>query len=302
MITSTISETRPITILIKEKDLIPVKAILNFLSDKYLNFRVDKFRTGKIGEDILVSFQVSDEFYRKVLEKFAYNDIPIIMKDQNALDFIDSKKEQKRRKLRAQGWSEIIKTNKQLTLKELKKLINKGKVKEVIREAKGGIRSNQEIVTKARKSLSETIYIAIDNLVSYSEENNRKTQEVIDQLILIAGDKDLKLFHKNEEMTQAGLTAINLSCSNGKYYHNLISIANNTKLSNFSNIKAAIALAELVYSSSDEEISIMDDIMKSLNLRWLNITLETISHKLSSEETDLISNFLNLIASKRITK
>lgn len=299
MIANTISETRPITILIKERDLVPVKAILNFLSDKYLNFRVDKFRTGKIGEDILVSFQVSDKFYRKVLEKFAYNDIPIIMKDQKALDFIDSKKEQKKRKLRAQGWSEIIKANKQLTLKELNKLINKGKVKEVIREAKGGIRSKQEIVNKARKSLSETIYIAIDNLITYSEENNGKTQEAIDQLILIASDKDLKLFHKNEEMTQAGLTAIDLSCSNKKFYHNLISIANNTKLSNFSNIKAAIALADLVYPSSDEKIRIMNEIIKSLNLRWLNIALETISHKLSQEEADLVQNFLKLVTSKR---
>ncbi len=66
-----------------------------------------KFRTGFIGEDILISFKVTDEFYPKVLEKFAYNDIPVIMQDKKTLEYIDEKKQQKRRKLQTQGWSEI---------------------------------------------------------------------------------------------------------------------------------------------------------------------------------------------------
>lgn len=299
MITSTLSETRPITILIKEKDLVPVKAILNFLSDKYQNFKALKFRTGKLGEDILVSFQVSDDFYHKVLEKFAYNDIPVIIKDKSALDYIDDKKELKKRKLRAQGWSEIIVSNKQITLNELNKLVKEGKVKEVIKETKGGIRSKQDVVKKAKESLSETVYFAIDNLITFAEGNVRKTQESIDQLVLIASDKDLKLFHKNEEITQAGLTAIELSTSHHKCYDNLIKIANNTKLNNLINIKAVIALADLINNTPEEESEIELETIKSLNLRWLNIALETVTNKLSDEEKDTINNFLQTILNKR---
>jgi len=47
-----------------------------------------KFRTGFIGEDILISFKVTDEFYPKVLEKFAYNDIPVIMQDKKTLEYL----------------------------------------------------------------------------------------------------------------------------------------------------------------------------------------------------------------------
>lgn len=57
MFNKSLNDTKSITILIKEKDLVPVKAILKFLSDKYQMFNIMNFRTGKIGEDILVSFR-----------------------------------------------------------------------------------------------------------------------------------------------------------------------------------------------------------------------------------------------------
>ncbi len=299
MKTEILNNIKPITILLKEKDLASVKAILNFLRDKYPQFSIMKFRTGGIGEDILVSFKVHNDFYPKVLEKFAYNDIPIIMKDKSSLEFISEKKEQKRKKLRAQGWSEIIVIKRQLTLRELTRLSNEGKVKEVTKEARGGVGSKIEIINKAKKLLSETIHIAIENLVKYSEGCVWKKQEAIDQLLLIAADKDLKLFHKYDEICKAGLTAIELSHSHKNYYENLIKIANHSKLNNLINIKAVTTFADIYFNSSDEERDQLPNAIKLLNVRWLRIAYDTIQQKLSIEEREHFNFFIEFIENKR---
>jgi hypothetical protein len=293
------NDIKPITILLKEKDLASVKAILKFLNERYSKFSVMKFRTGKIGEDILVSFKVSGEFYPKVLEKFAYNDIPIIMKDKSSQEFIDKKKEHKRKKLQAQGWSEITIDKRQISLSELIELSSNGKIKEVAKEAKGGVNSNITIVNKAKELLTETINIAIENLVKYAEVKLSRSQEAIDQLLLIATDKDLKLFHKNVEISQAGLAAIELSLSHKNYYDNLIKIANHPKLNNLTNIRATVAFADLYFTSSEKELEQFPDVIRLLNTRWLKIAFETIQHSLSIEEVEQFNHFIQFIENKR---
>ncbi|MDX1700228.1 MAG: hypothetical protein R3250_06400, partial [Melioribacteraceae bacterium] len=188
----------PITLLTTEKELTTIKTILDFLNDKYPNFKVIKFRTGKIGENILVSFKVKQEFFSTVLEKFAYNDIPIIMKDKNTTKIVDEKKEQKRKALKAQGWSEINVKKDQITLSELDRLAEAGKLKEIIKEAKGGIGANSDIVKKAKSVISKTIENAIDNLINYAHEKPGRREDSINQLLQIASDKDLKLFNKQK--------------------------------------------------------------------------------------------------------
>lgn len=298
MLTTTESDIISITILIKEKDLVPVKAILNFLNEKYSTFSVMKFRTGFIGEDRLISFKIKNEFYPIVLEKFAYNDIPVIMKDKKVLEFIDEKKLQKKRKLQTKGWSEISVSKKQISFSDLIKLAEDGKIKEIAKEAKGGIGANIEIVKRAKQLLSTTIGNAIKNLMEYSEKVGKK-QEVINQLILVASDKDLKLFHKHEDMNNAGAAAIEISTKHKKYYHNLIDIANNSKLNNIINIKAVITYANLFNDLSDEDIEKTPDVIKLLNTRWLKIAFETVQQKLTYEEIEVFNHFIALVDEKR---
>lgn len=299
MITATSKDIKSITLLIKEKDFVSVKAILKFLKDKHPNFTVMKYKTGKIGEDILLSFKVHDDFYPTVLEKFAYNDIPLIMHDKNAMEFIDQKKEQKRRKLRTQGWSEISRTKRQISLKDLHKFSEEGKIREVTNEAKGGVSSNIDIVKKARELINPTIENAINNLLVCSEEKIGKKQEVIDQLILIASDKDLKLFHKYDEMIRAGMLAIELSIQYKNYYHNLIKIANNSKMNNINNVKAIIKFAEVYNECSDKEKEKLPNIVKLLNTRWLRIAFETIQQKLTDDEIELFNYFIEFVEEQR---
>lgn len=299
MITGISNNLKAITLLISEKDLVPVRSILNFMKEKFPSFAIMKFRTGIIGENYLVSFKVTNEFYPQVLEKFAYNDIPIILKDKVSQAFIGEKKEEKRRKLRGQGWSELSVNKKHISLNDLQKLAHDGKVKEIIKEAKGGVRANIEIVNKAKQLLTETINAAIKKLTKYAEEGVGKRQDAIDQLILIASDKDLRLFDKSKDINNAGLAAIEIALSNKNYSNNLIKIANNSKLTNTINIKAAIALEKIISNHSDDEYKYLEDVVKSLNTRWLRIAFDTIQKNLSHDEKVSMNNLIAFIEEKR---
>lgn len=306
MFFNTDDDIKTITILIKEKDLTIIKSILDFLKDKYKDFSAMKYKTGKIGEDVLVSFKVHKNYYPKVLEKFAYNDIPVIIKDQSVIDYIDEKKEHKRQKLRARGWKEIGIHIKQITFQELDILINEGRIKEVAKEAKGGVGTNSEIVQKAKNSLTHTVDVAIENLIRYAEENPTKKQNAINELLDIATDSDLKLFQKRMEMIKAGEAAIAIAINNEDLYDNLISIANNNKLENILNVKSTIYLSGIILSldennqelDSDKQVE-LPDVVRLLNTRWLKIAFETIQNKLTEEEKNNFNELISFIEQKR---
>lgn len=297
---------KTITILIKEKDQTIIKSILDFLKDKHKDFSVMKYRTGKIGEDVLVSFKVNHNYYPNVLEKFAYNDIPVIIKDQSVIDYIDEKKELKVQKLRARGWKEIGVHVKQITFQELDQLISEGRIKEVAKEAKGGVGTNSEIVQKAKNSLTHTVDVAIENLIRYAEENPTKRQNAINELLDIATDSDLKLFQNRKEMIKAGEAAIALAINHEDLYDNLISIANNNKLENILNVKSTIYLSGIILSidennqelDSDKQVE-LPDVVRLLNTRWLKIAFETVQSKLSEEEKNNFNDLISFIEQKR---
>ncbi len=300
------SGTIPVTLLIKENDQITISSLLDFFKERYKDFSVIKYRTGKIGEDILVSFRVTKSYYSKLLEKLAYNDISVLVRNESTIEFINEKKEQKKIKLRARGWKEISVHVKQITFSELEQLSKHGKIKEVAKEAKGGVGANAEIVHKAKNLLSSTVDVAIENLLKYSEENPTKKQNAINELLDIATDSDLKLFQKRNEMIKAGEAAIALAVNNEELYENLILIANNNKLENILNVRAVIYLSGLILSVDEisneidkENHIVLPDVVKYLNTRWLRIAVETVWNKLTEEEKLNFESLLLFIEDKR---
>ncbi len=299
-------DLKSITLLIKEKDQVVIKSILDFMKDRFKNFAAFKYSTGIIGEEVLISFKVRKEFYATILEKLAYNDVQIMTKDKSTTKYVEDKVEHKKQKLRSRGWKELSLQTKQISFEELEILCREGRIKEVAKEAKGGIGSSGEIISKAKNILSETTFIAIDNLLKDVEENISNKQNVIDELLDIATDSDLKLFQKREEMTKAGESAISLSTESEDLYHNLIKIANNTKLENILNLKAAIYLSGIVTRIVDQNLLLDEDkqidtpdVVKLLNTRWLMIAFDSISNKLDADEKASFNQLIDFIESKR---
>lgn len=299
MISAIKDKTKPITILAKDKDLEVLKSILKYFKSRYRSFAVKKYRTGHIGEDILISFRVSKEFYSEVLSKFAYNDISVIMNNKEDAQFLDQKKEEKRKKLRSQGWSDLNVDRNNISFQELEELSDQGKIKEVAKEARGGVGSKIEIITKAKELLGQTILNAIESLIQFAEEKFSNKEAAIKQLLLIASDKDLKSFQKKQEMIKAGNAAIEIALSDERLFSYLVDIANNNKIDNVINLKSSVALAGLVLSIEDNDEVELPDVEKSLNTRWLKIAFETVQQKLSAEEQKQFKDLLNYIEEKR---
>lgn len=290
---------KTVTVLVTHKDVLVVKSILKYFKSKYKNFDVSKYRTGNIGENILLSFKVDNEFYSKVLEKFAYNDLQVILNSKEDADLIDSKKEEKIKKLRSQGWSDISSSQKIISFEELQKLSENGKIKEVVKESRGGAGTKIEIVTKARDLLGPTVLNAIKILEEKVTKSESKREEVVKELISISKDKDLKTFQKNKEQIIAGEKAIALILEKTKLFDYLIKIANDSKISNMVNLKAAIAIAGIILSVEENEELDLPDVSRSLNTRWLSIAYETVQNKLSNEEQKSYNDLLNYIEEKK---
>ena len=124
-------------------------------------------------------------------------------------------------------------------------------------------------------------------------------EEAINELLLIATDKDLKLFNKQEEMNKAGIASIELTSSHKYYYDKLISIANNTQLNNLINVKATIALADLFADNEVEDPEKLPNAIKNLNTRWLRIAFESVRSKFSKEEVEKFNSYIRLIEEQR---
>jgi len=140
--------------------------------------------------------------------------------------------------------------------------------------------------------------IAIKNLVIYAKEKVGRRKDAIDHLILIATDKELKTFHKSAEMNEAGLAAIQISLTHRNYYDCLISIANNIQLNHIINVKAAIALTQIIMSEAEKGVE-LPDVVKKINTRWLKIAFETVRQKLSIDELKQFYDFLEFVEENR---
>lgn len=291
------NDFQPITVLIEEKELAAVKSILHFLKERYTDFSLQKFKTGKIGDNVIVYFKVNQNHYKRVLEKFAFNEIPVIMKDKKVKDFITEKRELKEKKLKASGWSELSFRTNSLTVYDLERFASKGKIKEMVQAAKGGVGSNIEIVEKAKYLLSKTIFTAVEKAYQNALNNINNGTESIEQLLQIAADKDLRIFQKNEEMIYAGELAIKISIIDESLFKNLIKIANNNNIEHLVNIKATLRLSKILEHNSNH--TLLNECLKFLNTRWLKIACESVLQKLPPEEIRKFELFVEVIEEKR---
>ena len=290
---------KEITALIDQKEFITVKSILSVLKDKYPDFHVKKFKMGKVGEKKIITFKVDNKYFRTILEKFAFNDIQIMNREKAVVDFIEERKEHKTNKLRSRGWNEIKSQKNNITPENLEKFTEQGEYEKVLKETRSVPGSDYEIVKKAQSLLSTAIENAIAKDYELAQEDKYKAQESIDKLIRIASNPELKNMQKIEERIKAGETAIKICLLYDELLLELIPIANNNKVNNIVNIKAAIAFSEKIpkkKSNIPEEIS---EGCKSINTRWLKIAFETVQTKLKKKEITAFYKLIGFIEANR---
>ncbi len=290
---------KEITALIDPKELITVKSILTVLKEKHPDFHLKKFKMGKVGEKKIITFKVDNKYFKLTLEKFAFNDISILNREKAVIDFVEERKEHKTNKLRSRGWGEVKSQRSNVTPEDLDRFTNEGEYEKVLKETRAVPGSDIEIVKKAQSLLSTAIENAINKDYQLAQEDKYKAQESIDKLIRIASNPELKNVQKIEARINAGLTAIKICLLYDELLSELIPIANNNKINNLINIKAAIAFSEKIpkkKSNIPEEIS---EGCKAINTRWLKIAFETIQTKLKKKEITAFYKLIGFIEANR---
>ncbi|MEE9431287.1 MAG: hypothetical protein V3V16_09615 [Melioribacteraceae bacterium] len=286
---------KEITAIVKGKELAVVKSLLKVVKERHADFVIKKFKTGTVGDKTLITFRVDDRYFKNVLEKFAFNDIAIMNREKEVIDFIEERKEHKKNKLRNSGWADIKTQKKNVSAEELEVMCKNGEFDKVLKETHATIGSDIEIVKKAKTLLSESICNAIEMIFQEALSHRSKVEESIDKLLRIASNGGLKNAQKRKERIKAGKTAIKICYMFEEYQTELIRIANHNKINNEVNIKAIVKFSGIVKEQKKNMSKEILDSLKLLNTRWIRIAYDSVESKLKKKEINAYNYLLNFV-------
>lgn len=288
-----------IVALADQKEIKVIKDIIKTLSEKIDHLVVTPLRIGKLGDETVVTFKVDKPHFKFLIEKMTFNNIRILSNDQKVRQVIDSAKAKPAPTVpvESKGWDDIKERPRGLQ-ENLEDCIRDGNYEEVIKISRN-IAYGQEVVEKAKKSITETVNIAIEK--NYNEAITRKyeTGKCVERLIKIASDNNLKMLQKIDLIKQAGINAVDACAINPDYVGELIKMANNTSLHNLVNFKAAVKFAEVVLPEQEKFKQEIDIAVRNLNIRWLSLALDVVMNELESNEITLFENLVSFIKEKR---
>ncbi|MGE5402845.1 MAG: hypothetical protein ACM3S2_20790 [Ignavibacteriales bacterium] len=292
-----------INALADKKQILVIKDIIDKLSERLPNLIVTSFKLGKIGENTMVSFKVEKSCYKILVEKLTFNNIRIVMPDENTKEVVDTAKNQARSIPLVMGKPRggVNKSSQDEQKKTLEEYIRDGDYREVIRISRT-VTEEKDIIEKAKNSIADTISRAINN--AYNEALTKKYDIAVnlEKLIKIAADSNIKMLQRMDLLKDAGLKAITICAGNKDYVGDLISLANNNALHNLVNIKAAVKFAEVVLPNKDIYRDDLNMAIKNMNTRWLSIISAGFTNELNAEEMKLFEKLIQYIQNHRAGK
>ena len=290
---------REIIAIVQGKELAVVKSLLKVTKERYPDFVVKKFKTGTVSDKTLLTFKVDTRYFKIILERFAYNDIVIMNREKDVTDFIEERKEHKKKKLRSSGWADIKSQKTNISAEILEQYSKNGEFERVLKETIPDLGSEYEIVKKAKSLLSESICNAIEKLLDEAEITKSKAAESIDKLLRIASNNELKNAQKIKERIKAGKAAIKVCLMYENFQTDLIQIANHNKINNEVSIKAVIKFSEIVKANKNNLSDEIIDSLKLLNTRWVRIAFDSVQSKLKKKEVNAFNYLIDFVESLR---
>lgn len=293
------SEQKSVIIRIEKSEIPILKMQIKKLQDKILDLNVGFIRVGKLGDNYVVSFSVAAKYYDIIIKELEElggesmlnekkpidkNQTSVLKTNFDKLTISPSTKPEKK-----------VSNNPEITLENA---IQNGDYEKVLQIARN-VRAGYMLMKKAKDSIDKAVHNAILININNATKSKYKVVESITALTKISSDKNLRALNKIDLMLSAGLAAIKICGSDNDTVENLITIINNNAVPNIIVAKAASKFSEIVFGN---EKKYTDDLLyaaKNLNVRWLKISLDIISYKLSEKEKGYIDNLISYIESTR---
>ncbi|GBD89907.1 hypothetical protein BMS3Abin04_00620 [bacterium BMS3Abin04] len=292
---------KEITLVIRENEEPALKSILDLFKKNFSNFELTKYSKGSLGDEAIITFKVNRQFYGTLVQKLAYNDLRLFRKDEEAKEIVNKVIRQKRKTITfpLSGWDAVRSKKKTISIEQLEEFAVNGNYNELFKVLKDSINHSAEIVTLAKKLLSDSIAISINRIYSDAIERKKEPKKQLSKLLKIASDKKIKNAGKLRELKEAGFYSIELCLSEPGLFSKLIDIANGSNLPSVINIKAAIEFADKIFNDQDKYTDEIKLAIKKLNTRWLNIAVETAIKAFNQEEIELLDKLIDFINKHR---
>ncbi len=289
---------RKIVVKVNDLELEFVKNMLKVLRDSSQKIEISSLRFGTLGDYTLVSFNVDEENYNLVSENLTLRGLKLLTPEDEA-----KRKQTKilNEESNTQSFSSLRERRaggKEAPSVQLDTAIEQGDYEKVIQLSKD-FRIGFDLIKKAKENIETSIKAAIDKSYRNGVKSIFDIDSSVNQLLKIAGDKNVKAFNKHDLQKQAGLKAIALCESNIEENNNLIKICNNNLAPSIICVKAAARFYDAVQRNpqkAEEEISYA---VKHLNIRWLRIAMDIAMPEIPQEEIDSVMNLIEIIQGRQ---
>ena len=282
-----------VVIISEEKDVMRIERVIDSISQINKSLILGKIIYGRVGKDMLLSFNTDKRYYRFMLEKLRLNNVKVLVK-QNEVD--EEKLMRYKRKgngVENKGWDDLKKRGKNPL--HVETMVAEGRYQDILKAIKD-IRTDQKNAEEARIKLPEAIIVAIEKAKREFNESATKQEDSIKKLIEIASDSNLKYPQYSELTKNAILAAIDLSSQLTDQLYKLINICNNNQVHHIGPVKAAIMFASFIMEKPDLFDSDIQFAVKKLNRRWLMICYPLVEHELELKEKEQFNSFYDYIS------
>ncbi len=296
--------SKKIVVKLDNKELPKLKSILALREGELADLNVTGLRYGKLGDEIVISFNLDDKHHQAVVEKFILNDLKILQPDDDTMKIIEHAQ------VPASMGSRYSKTTSWGELKEkasaaagsgagaLEESIATGNYEKVIQIAKD-IKNDHHTIERAKTGITTALVNAIEQNFQKGLHNKYETNKYIAALIKIASDEKLKNLRQYESIKSAGFKAIELCETHQEYLGELVKICNNSSLVNSVNITAAIVFARNTLPFEEEQKENLDYASKNLNVRWLQIAFDIVEFEFESIEVEQFNALMDYVNAHR---
>ena len=288
------------TVIVKiNAEKIPgIKIQLKRLQSSLRDLQLNSVRVGRLGDDVVLSFNINSRYYNSVMQKLETSGAVSIVKEKG-------KTSEKRNYLAStfsggKSPNPVPETNTPSgnSAESVDKMISSGDYEKIIQVSRN-IKNGFELMKKAKENIDQAVAKSIELAYSKALKNKLYVDENINELIKISTNKELRILHKIDLMTDAGMKAVGLCDEPYDNINTLIGIANNNFIPNIVAVKAAVKFSQLVLDDPESHNDEIRYAIRFLNTRWVLIARDIVINKLSEQDQSSLNKLLDYIDSAR---
>ena len=287
--------SKKVIVKIDVEDIPGIKIQFKRLKENTPDLQLNSIRIGRLGDDVVLSFDINERYYDSVLERLeTIGAVPILnetgkVRAKNiAVNVHHSRTNQ----------SSAINTQQKDPAVSLDKLISDGEYEKVIQVSRN-IKNGFETMKKAKENIDSAVNKSIQSFYGKALKNKLYLDESIAELIKISTNKELRILNKIDLMKDAGMKAVDLCAGSLENVSDLVTISNNNFIPNIVSINAAIKFAEIIFNNPEKYKEEIQYAVKNLNTRWILIARDIVITKLTENEKSLLNKLIDFIDSSR---